>query len=670
MSNKFGRKVMTPFLRAYGKRVQKKTGSFKNTIVCLTGLLLSVCLPTSSFAADTVEIEPELRVMSKVTPVTSSKAPSSQSQSLEDATQRFKNILDNAKLNGFVSSKAEMSKRESLEDSNDIDAKKFKDALENGIGSETVRTGHSASIEAQAEIQFTCEDMTVLNMEPYWEVTDFEDLIAEKSTADGSLDPVEIEGLALTYISLGMGAEAKALLRPYDTPRHTVLSRVSDLISGHRFKPSESILGATSHCSAAADLWASYENPSRLEYRTFFAGPKSLQNELKTYPKFLQEFLSTEFAILASENGNPALSKFLWTDLRTANPRLNTDLGGDHSLLYLKAKQVQETDPEMAHAIFKYLSERDGLFRARALSAFNASKIKSSDEFDENLNMDLESVSHEFAGEKAGRDAAVQLIKNRIQAGMAIDAIRSTKKMLKPEDDEFVYAVDLIAVHIQSLFDSPDSAVNMLGLNSYLEDPEIFNISSHKLTLQRAALLAAIALDLPELGDLIYRAVDVQNETDQAFVAYARALSALKRDEFPEDAIDLASDVASHMEEEAHSNMLRRNIIETAFRLGDFKTARLTIETLRDAKEKADYKTRLAWLEQEWGTVRTSLAEDDTNTQTKSNQSRLDMVDLILDKQSEKTQKTVPLKTPMDITAYISDLDSELLTVQEYLDNG
>ena len=175
--------------------------------------------------------------------------------------------------------------------------------------------------------------------------------------------------------------------------------------------------------------------------------------------------------------------------------------------------------------------------------------------------------------------------------------------------------------------------------------------------------------DLPELGDLIYSAVDVENETDKAFVAYARALSTLKRDEFPSDAIDLASDVASHMEEEAHSNALRHNIIKTAFRLGDFKTARLTIETLPNAEEKEDFKTRLAWLEQEWGTVRTSLAQD-TDTQTKSEKSRLDMVDLILDTPKKKTKKAKALNTPMDIAAYISDLDNDLTTVQEYLDNG
>lgn len=673
MSYKYGRRVMGTLLRPHHHFNKEKTYSFRGNLGLFTGLLFCLGMPVSSFAEPAVDIETKVQVASAIAPSTlapTTIAPStdvkSDSQSLEDATQRFKTLLENAKINGFVSSKEEVPKRD--EEGPETNAQ---DDGHNGKAWSRSKAAQKTALkDKKASAEYSCEDVSVLNMEPYWEVENFEDLISEKFKANGSLDPDEVEGLALTYISLGMGAEAKTLLRPYKMPRHVILSRVSDLISGHKFSPSESLLGDVSECSAAADLWASYENPARLEYRAFLAGPKSLRNELKTYPKFLQQYLTTELSILADENGNPALSKFLWTDLRTTNPRLNSDLGGDHALMYLKATQLKDTEPEMTQAIFKYLSERDGLFRARALGAFNDYKMKNSAEFDENLNIDLEAIHHEYSGEKAGRDAAVQLIKNRIEAGMAIDAIRSTKKMLNPEDEEFLYAVDLIAVHIQGLFNSPDSAVNMLGLNSYLEDPEIFDVSSHRLTLQRAALLAAIALDLPELGDLIYRAVDTKNDSDQAFVAYARALSALKRDEFPSDAIDLASDVANHMEDAAHSNGLRLNIIKTAFRLGDFKTARLTIETLPDEDEKSDYKTKLAWLEQEWGTVRTNLAQDET-AQTASDKSRLNMVNLILDNSPmNKTKKSKRLNTPMDIAAYISDLDSDLTTVQEYLDNG
>lgn|GEM_PF-4207559 len=612
-----------------------------------------------AFAAEASKVNPAPNVQPIVeTKVRAETKKVSEPESLETATEKFRSILENAKLNGFVSSKSEEESVAPTDNNSDL-MRAARRLSEDAAKAEPVQVDKAAA--------FTCADMTVLNMSKFVDVQTFEDLIAEKSKADGKIDAKEVESLALTYISLGLGAEAKALLRPFNSPRHKVLSHASDLLSGVSLSPEQFMFSETATCDGVSDLWADLENPDRLESAAFISGPQTVKKELSNYPTFLKLHLGVELAISAADRGNMRLAKALWADIIQSNPALRVDVGGDHALLYLSAKLETADKPKKAEAIFKYLSERDGLYRVRSLQALTHMTYASGSILSPEMETDLVSINHELSGEKAGRDAAVQLIKNRIESGMAIDAMRSTRKMLKPEDEEFLYAVDLIAVHIQGLFDSPQSTVKMLGLNSYLEDPDIFDISNHQASLQRAALLAAITLDLPELGDVIYGSAKTVADSDKAFIAYAKALSDLKQDKFPEASMDLTADVTNAAKENAHTNTLRTKVIQTAMRLGDFKTARLTIATLPDGQEKSDYTTQLAWLEREWETVQTDLSKSPQDTTV--SKARRDMVDFITE-ETPNTKTAPRLRNPVDVAAFVSNLDSDLSTVKEYLDNG
>ncbi len=597
-------------------------------------------------------------------------AKGSDPESLEQATEKFKRILENAKLNGFVSDRTE--KTPGL-DTNDPDQRASDPQI--SVSQDT----DSQNIQTVGPTALTCSDMDVLDMSQFFDIYDVEHLKQEKSKSDGSLDSQEIETLAQTYMSLGLGAEAYAVLKPYNTPRHVILSHVSTIMAGFNLNEHKVLFTDVAACGPTADLWAAFENPERLDYIAYTSGPQTLRYELKGYPKFLRIDLGLELAIKAAERGNLLLANGIWEDMVGKDATLKLGLRGDHSQLYLTALRSQERDVEKAIAIYEYLSERDGLFRSKALQALTTLKLNSGEALSENMEIDLASVSHEYSGEKAARDAAVQLIKNRIQAGMAIDAIRTTRKMLDPQDTEFLYAVDLIAVHIQGLFDSPDSTVNMLGLNSYLVDPDIFKHSNKQAALQRSALLAAIALDLPELGDVIYKSTQDVSGPDKAFLAYARALGRLKYDELPEAPTDLTSDVASRVSEENHANLLRREVIKTAFRLGDFKTAQMAIAKVPEPKEKAEFEQKLAWLQGNWDTVRLALAESAAG-QSAEEKARSGLVDYIsgakalgVKNASSDENGTSPLPNltnPIDVAAFVSDIAADLSSVQDYLDNG
>lgn len=622
-------------------------------IVCL-----SVLCAGQAFAADNPD-DPT----AKTKPQASQKAdaPPSEAdapQSLEQASESFRQMLQQAKKTGFVTRRSDTVGQDASASS----ASGPNGAAETSQNSVAEGNLSSAGLEAAAP-EFSCTDAVVLDFIPYAAIATYEDLVLKKREFGGDLDVTEIETLAKTYISLGMGAEAQALLRPYDSPNFRLLSRAGALISNSRVAGETLRLLEISSCGKSADLWASVEDPTRLGYSAYLSGPQSLEKELAQYPPFLRTYLTVDLAISAAENGNLLLSNRLWDTLVFNNVALEHQLAGDHAQLYLTALRIQARDTDRALQIFQYLGERDGLYRAKALKALASFKYAEGGTLSADMETDLLAITRENSGAVTGREAAVALIKNRIAENMTIDAIRTTKKMLQPDDPEFVYIVDVIAESVEGLLNAETSTVKMLGLNSYLEDPEFFASSDRQAALQRAALLAALALDLPELGDVIYRPRAPVNVEDQAFLTYAKALGALKEG-------SAAAPMESDRRDE-QANLLRREMVLAALRLGDFKTASQTIMMLPEDAAREDLQARLNWLQGAWAKAEKAQIKSADAQQPSGalSSSQINMAGFLTDPKIN-ANRAKNLKSPLEVAAFVADLNTDLSTVQEYLDNG
>ncbi len=495
-----------------------------------------------------------------------------------------------------------------------------------------------------------CDIGEILKFTSLQPIETYEDLTMAKSVRDEMNDVYGALHLARVQLSLGLNTEAKATLAPYETIEADLLVRAAGLLTHPHFDIDAPIIEAFAHCNTQTKIWAMLENPEYFREPISAENRRKIVNEVAVFPKFLRETISVNLGIKAAETGEINLARALWakmdTEARENGTRLPDEKLDKHDYLYLNGLLNKDSDPDFYISVLNYLSEREGEFRLTALTQLSKENRSSTAKINTTLEDDLVEVSQTFSNGSESQLAALELVKNRIHVGRAIDAITATKKYFNPTDAEFRQSVLQITELVQTRLQSESNLKRIVGLNDYLFDTAFFEEGGDTDGLKTQALNAALLSNLPELHEKIFVSEEDVPKDAKPLLKQARFFANLKSGKTQDEPETIRS--------VSLSNTLAQKTGEQALAENNLNLARSMAAKMSDNNERQDLLQNIAWIEGRW-----------SDTMKKSD----DIVQVLTNPTSQAISaddrqwvKKLPEK--------LSSIETTLQHTQDYLKNG
>lgn len=535
-------------------------------------------------------------------------------------------------------------------------SKILKDAKEKGLvqakrPNETQQPSRATSDNQGAQTEtLNCDIGEVLKFKSLQPIEVYEDLTVAKSVSEEMKGVYGALHLARVQLSLGLGPEAKATLASFETVEADLLKRAAGLLTHPHFDIDEPQIDAYSNCNSHTKIWAMLENAE------YFLNPipggerRKIINDVSEFPKFLRETISVNLGIKAAENGEMNLARALWekldTDARENGTRLPDEKTDKHSYLYLNGLLNKDSDPDFYISVLNYLSEREGELRLTALTQLSKENRSSTAKINTSLEDDLVEVSQNFSSGSESQLAALELVKNRVHVGRAIDAVIATRKYFNPDDAEFRQSVLQITELVQSRLQSDNNLKRITGLNNYLFDTEFYEEAGDTDSLKTNALSAALLAGLPELHEQIFLSKESIPEAAKPLLEQAEFFSNLKTG----NQVGIAEQVRSV----SLSNRNAKQAAHQALGNNDVNLARSMAAKLVEGEDRKAIIQDIAWIEGRWA----DTAKSD---------------DAIIDVLMTETPTPIALTNRQwikELPAKLSDIETTLQKTQDYLKNG
>lgn len=495
-----------------------------------------------------------------------------------------------------------------------------------------------------------CDIGEILKFTSLQPIETYEDLTVAKSIRDEMNDVYGALHLARVQLSLGLGTEAKATLSPYETIEADLLARAAGLLTHPHYDIDAPIIEAYADCNAQTKIWAMLENPEYFMEPISGEARRKIVNDVSEFPKFLRETISVTLGIKAAENGEVNLARALWekmdTEARENGTRLPDEKLDKHNYLYLNGLLNKDSDSGFYISVLNYLSEREGEFRLTALTQLSKENRSSTAKINTSLEDDLVEVSQTFSNGSESQLAALELVKNRIHVGRAIDAITATQKYFNPSDAEFRQSVLQITDLVETRLQSENNLKRIIGLNDYLFDTDFYEEGGNTETLKVNALSAALLSNLPELHEKIFIAEDDIPEEAQPLLEQALFFTNLKNGN--------AQDVSETVRTVSLSDALAKQTGHQALVDNNINLARSMAAKMPDTNDRDDLLQNIAWVEGRWADT-TAKSDDIVQVLTNPAPQPISVRD-------GQWVKTLPAK--------LSDIETTLQQTQDYLKNG
>ncbi len=509
-----------------------------------------------------------------------------------------------------------------------------------------------------------CNIATVLDLSIYQSVSAFDDISLAKSNIKKAERLEDVMSLAKTYLALGFGAETASLVRKFKGHDARLLESMGRLIDGYPSSMDQKTIAEYANCNIGTKFWTLFAKTADA-VASIDPEPFELTRDehifLEALPPQLQNLVTLRLGIYAAEQSSDILAERILLSLEPQSKYGKLPASKDDDMLYYFALVREMKGDPAARQIFQYLAQYDGLYRTRALQKLAQDNFHNGTTLYESFSDDLEAVSQQYNGQAQSRQATLETIKHRLQAGRLIDAIELSKKEFTLIDIERSQAVALLGDRLHSDLQDEDQSARLYALNSYVHDPLFFSKYVQIEALKNQAYKSAIDLNLPELTSLIMPESHTLTYGQKKRTTYAKVRSAIKHGEY-DSAINMSKSHKSDPEFQAL-------ILDAAIKSGNRKQA---LELLR--RQPADItrfiqQADMAWQKGHWGEARIALEALAHKKPTKAISDKIAITNYVGIESRAYIDRAIP-DTAVELDLLKTQIDSDISLVKAYLTNG
>jgi|GEM_PF-4666632 len=293
--------------------------------------------------------------------------------------------------------------------------------------------------------------------------------------------------LVTGYLSLGMGTEAIALA---NDPMIGAIGRMVEQRVTHADRDR---LASHAHCNRSAALLSFIANHSSGD------GREPDVDVFELWPENLREILRPYLAVSLYKAGyrNVADAQAEAVHFRISRSLRAENL--DHAGLVSAGYYLRERQPMEAAAIFRYLSERDGIHRAAALQQL---ALMTGSGVGEAYAFDLENIRHQYTGKAEARQAVLQSVKLDVDSGQYLSAIALVVSEMTPQDLEHTEALTVISEAMTDhLSDDALPEYRLAALNAYWGNRRLFHEMPARTALENSVAATIQTFELSGLAD-------------------------------------------------------------------------------------------------------------------------------------------------------------------------
>ncbi len=509
-----------------------------------------------------------------------------------------------------------------------------------------------------------CSIASILDLSIYQSVNAYDDISLAKSNIKKADRLEDMVPLAKTYLALGFGTETASLVRRFKGHDARLLESMGRLIDGYPSLEDQKTIAQYANCNIGTKFWSLFVKTTDDVISKPSEPFELTQDEykfLETLPPQLQSRVKLRFGIYAAEQSSEAIAERILFSLEPQSKYGKLPVNKYDDMLYYFALVREMKGDPVAHQIFQYLAQYDGLYRTRALQKLAQDNFHNGTTLYENFSDDLESVSQQYNGQAQSRLATLQTVRRRLQAGHLIDAIELSKKEFALIDTERSQAVALLGDRLQSDLQDENQSTRVYALNGYFHDPLFFSKYTQIEALKNQAYKSAIDLNLPELTSLIMPEAQTLTEDQKKRATYAKVHFAMKQGEY-DSAINMAKSHKSDPEFQAL-------ILDAAIKSGNRKQ---TLELLR--RQPADItrfsrQADMAWQKGHWGEAKIALEALAHKMPTKATSDKIAITNYVGIESRAYIDRAIP-DTAIELDLLKTQIDSDISLVKAYLSNG
>ncbi|RZV44780.1 MAG: hypothetical protein EX271_00980 [Acidimicrobiales bacterium] len=521
-------------------------------------------------------------------------------------------------------------------------------------------------LSASPQDGISCAVADLVELTDYFDVAAYSDISTAKAKMR-SIDSLDDRiALIKTYWSLGLGAEALALVHSVEDQRVPLLKSVSKVLSGDFSENNKFILKQYAACNGSAKIWyktALSDSNSKTPDEAKVLPDSSDLAVLEEMPVEIRKILTRRLGVLAAETGDLQLAKKM---LRSIEPDTKTgDLPAsrDDHTMYLFALIDASQKGQKGIRILERLSKFDGPLRTRSI--FQLSNKYSADGLSPypGFSDDLNSVAQQYSGKDESRMASLETIKLYLKNGSATESIKLAKRELSIDDPERVAVVTLIADQILIGLNDKKNSKRIGALNAYLFDSGFFNPLKTHAELKHAALEAALALNLPELGGQIYLDEEIESLDQNSIKRLTLAkMKAARKSGDVEKVIVFASGYKDDIE---FSGLLIESLVET----GRSQDAIQIVKAMPHGPERFKKLADLEWQAGDFKSAHSNLQSLDYAMGGKLGNKKLQLSGLLTSVETTYSNMIVP-NSSEDLGEFQSDISDDINIAKAYLTGG
>lgn len=576
--------------------------------------------------------------------------PASSTKPQEDAATSLKKILERAGEKGLLK----------LED-DDGSKQSAQELISNaaGSGKPQKRPGRQ---------QFDCHASEVLDLWSYAEIDNFKAASKAKSAITSYESVQDVIPVAQTFLALGLGTEAAASLRSFNSSEAKLLSSLGRIIDGIASGSDVERVASYEACGSLGEFWVrvaqsvpNFDISSDTEWAL-----SSDQNQmLLELPKHLSRALTAMIGIHAAELGRQQQAESFYTILEPqyryqAEPTNKSD----ETLYFYALLQAMKEDP-VSHQIFEHLAQRDGVFQVRALLKLVQSGPSHSTGKKNDHLTNLLSVQQQYRGKVSSRKVSLEIVKKQTSEHHYAYAIDLTKKEFSETDSEYKDAVEDVGAKLTSELNLDDRSRQINALNGYLHDTGFFSIYSDLGLLQYLAHKAAVDLNLPEIAQNISQAAAAISE-NAAALAKDIVLAEIKLLFKEGDYANVLKSGLEHAADQRFQALLKKASLKQGVKEVSAKIER----SLGSPAEKLQYTAEAARKRGDWAVAKTALRSlKEIDSEAKDSSQALAIVEYVA-KDANADRRGLSLATVHGAESLNEKLDADIGLVKEFLTNG
>ena len=564
-----------------------------------------------------------------------------------NAVSSLKSVLERAGEQGFISIESNKQKPTPLTDSTQTPAPK------------------TPRVEVMPPLgDINCNDTSALDLSSYASIESYDAIYTTKASLNKTETLEDVMPLARTYMALGLGAEMLSLVHNYKGHKARLIESMGRVIEGYPSDEDYIIIAQYSECNRGMMFWSEFARLSTLysaESNDPFEFRDENQDFLNQLPTQIKKIATLRIGIYAAERNSSLTASSLLTTLAPRSKYGELPEHKDDSLLYLFGLIRQLKGDPKGLQIFKYLAERDGLYRVRSLQKLAEENLHNGAKLYENYTGDVASVGQQYNGQKESRQANLQLIKHSLTADRYTEAIEHTKREFMAMDVERVEAIIFAADRLQEALKDDLKTRQLLALNAYLYDPEFFVAYDALATLQRAAMDSAIHLNLPELVVDIFSNIKGPSADEEDILVYAETLIAAKHGEY-----DTVIKAANAFINNPKYQSLK---LEAAVKSGNFKETVASLDLKTQEEARFALHSDIAWQNSQWAEAKMALEALADKKPDPAISAKIALANYMGKESRAYVNRALP-KTAADLDLLRAQLEKDITLVKGYISNG